>query len=447
MHFVKGARYGVNGVVTGADTGDPLAAVVTVTGNAKTVRSDPAHGDYYKLLNTGTYQLTFTAPGYITQTISNVSTTWGTPTVLNVVMQPTARGDIAGETRAVGGAPLAAQVAVYTHPLNALVTTVNSSAAGAYAVDNLEYGDYRLVYTATAHATAEQVLTVNAATVSAPTVYLSPAITVVPFYSHFDDGLATGWTGTWGVVAPGADGTAFAMTDSPVGAYANNSTKYCTMVTGADLSDLISGDLTYWAKWNIEADWDGVQLQVSVGGGAWTPVAATHTQSGSGQGVQTAGQPWYEGVQASWVTETVSLAPWLGQSDVRFQFVLRSDSSVFADGFHFDTFVIRGDAINPYSPADDLPAVTRLAGVHPNPFNPSTTVRFELARAGRAQVRVYDLSGRLVRALVDESRAAGPQQATWDGLDDAGQPAASGVYLVRLSADGVEQSVKASLVK
>lgn len=447
MHFVKGARYGINGVVTGADTGDPLAAVVTVTGNAKTVRTDPAHGDYYKLLNTGTYQLTFTAPGYVTQTISNVSTTWGTPTVLNVLMQPTARGDLAGETRAVGGAPLAAQVAVYTHPLNALVTTVSSNAAGAYAVNDLEYGDYRLVYTAPTYADFEQIVTVDAAAVAAPTVYLAHAITLTPFASDFDNGLATGWTGTWGVAAPGADGSAYAMTDSPVGSYASYATKYCTMGAGADLSDLVSGNLTYRAKWNIEANWDGVQLQVSVGGGAWTPVATAYTQPGSGQGVQTAGQPWYEGLQSAWVTETVSLAPWLGQSDVRFQFLLRTDESVVADGFYFDSFLIRGEGIDPYSPAGGLPAVTRLAGVHPNPFNPSTTVRFELARAGRAQVRVYDLSGRLVRALVDETREAGRQQATWDGLDDAGQPAASGVYLVRLSADGVEQSIKASLVK
>ena len=126
------------------------------------------------------------------------------------------------------------------------------------------------------------------------------------------------------------------MTDSPVGNYASNTTTTARWLAGVDLSDLVSGNLTYQAKWNIELNWDGVQLQVSVGGGAWTPVATAYTQPGSGQGVQTAGQPWYEGAQASWVPETVSLAPWLGQTDVRFQFVLRTDTSVVADGFYFD---------------------------------------------------------------------------------------------------------------
>lgn len=446
MHYVKAARFGVNGVVTAADTGQPLAATVTVTGNAKTVRTDPDHGDYYKLLDSGTYQLTFTAPGYITQTISGVATTWGTPTVLNVVMQPTARGDVSGLVLAVGGAPLAAQVQVATHPLGAPVTTVTAGAAGDYVIADLEYGDYRLTYTFSGRAAASQVVTVDAAAITAPTVYLAQSVTLTPFATNFDDGLTTGWTGTWALLAPGADGTAWEMTDSPTGNYASSTTKYCTMAAGADLSGLVSGSLTYRAKWNLEANWDGVQLQVSVGGGAWTPVAATRTQPPSGQGVQLTG-PWYEGAQAAWVTETVDLTPWLGQSDVRFQFVLRSDSSINYDGFHFDTFLIRGEGIDPYSDAGDLPALTRLSGAYPNPFNPSTTVRFELARAGHARLRVYDLSGRLVRELVDAALAAGPQAVAWDGRDGDGQPVPSGVYLLRLSADGGEQSLKAALVK
>ncbi len=447
MHYAKTARYGVNGVVTDAVSGLPVDATVTVTGNAKTVRTDPAHGDYYKLLATGTYQLSFSAPGYYTQTISSVATTWGTPTVLNVQLQPQPRGALSGLTRAVGGAALAAQVQVYANPANTLVASLSSDAAGAYAVSNLPYGNYRLAFTAVGYAAAERIVTLDAAAVTVPTVYLATAITLTPFASNFDNGLTTGWTTTWALLAPGADGTAYEMTDSPVGNYLGNLTKPCTMTSGADLSALVSGNLTFRAKWDIETNWDGVQLQVSVGGGAWTPVSTARTQPGSGQGVQTAGQPWYEGLQSTWVTETISLAPWLGQNNVRFQFVLRTDGSVYKDGFHFDSFLIQGEGANPYSGTGDLPAATRLAGVQPNPFNPSTSVRFELARPAKALVRVYDVSGRLIRTLVDEPRAAGPQDVAWDGRDGNGQPAPSGLYLFRLTADGVDQSAKATLVK
>lgn len=86
MHWIKAARYGVNGRVTDAVTGAPLAATVTAVGINKSVQTDPDRGDYYKLLDTGTYSLRFEAPGYTTQTINGVGTTWGTPTVLNVAL-------------------------------------------------------------------------------------------------------------------------------------------------------------------------------------------------------------------------------------------------------------------------------------------------------------------------------------------------------------------------
>ena len=86
IHFVKAARYGINGVVFDAATGLPLDAVVTVVGNTIPVVTDPAHGDYYKLLATGTYDLVFEADGYVAQTVTGVATVWGTPAVLDVAL-------------------------------------------------------------------------------------------------------------------------------------------------------------------------------------------------------------------------------------------------------------------------------------------------------------------------------------------------------------------------
>ncbi len=96
-----------------------------------------------------------------------------------------------------------------------------------------------------------------------------------------------------------------------------------------------------------------------------------------------------------------------------------------------------------------IPALaTVLGAAHPNPFNPSTTIAFTLGAAGRATLVVYAVDGRLVRTLVDESLAAGPQQAVWDGRDDAGRVVASGAYLYRLStSDGNDISGRMLLVK
>lgn len=99
-------------------------------------------------------------------------------------------------------------------------------------------------------------------------------------------------------------------------------------------------------------------------------------------------------------------------------------------------------------PVDDTPAkATRLAQNVPNPFNPSTTIRFSLATRERATIAVYDAGGRLVRVLVDETRAAGDHDVQWDGRDAGGASVSSGVYFYRLAAGGVVESKKMVLLK
>lgn len=93
------------------------------------------------------------------------------------------------------------------------------------------------------------------------------------------------------------------------------------------------------------------------------------------------------------------------------------------------------------------PEVTALAGASPNPFNPRTTIAFDLAATGRARLAVYDLRGTLVRALLDADLAAGRHEVIWDGRDSFGRLAPSGSYVARLAAGGVEQARKLTLLK
>jgi flagellar hook assembly protein FlgD len=71
-------------------------------------------------------------------------------------------------------------------------------------------------------------------------------------------------------------------------------------------------------------------------------------------------------------------------------------------------------------------------GSYPNPFNPATTIRFQLATAARVELTVFDVRGAIVSRLLQGERSAGQHAVIWDGLDDSGRPAASGVYLARL---------------
>ena len=96
----------------------------------------------------------------------------------------------------------------------------------------------------------------------------------------------------------------------------------------------------------------------------------------------------------------------------------------------------------------DLPAIDRLGGCFPNPFNPLTKIRFELAHPTAVDLRIYNLQGRLVRVLVNgELLVSGKQEAEWNGRDESGAEVAAGVYLYRLVTDRFSGSRRMTLIK
>ena len=93
------------------------------------------------------------------------------------------------------------------------------------------------------------------------------------------------------------------------------------------------------------------------------------------------------------------------------------------------------------TPVTDMPLAFRLGNAIPNPFNPTTTLRFSLPTAGHTVLSLYNVQGRLVRTLVDEHRVAGTHEVSWQGHDDRGRQVPSGTYYARLVA-GNQISVK-----
>jgi hypothetical protein len=99
-------------------------------------------------------------------------------------------------------------------------------------------------------------------------------------------------------------------------------------------------------------------------------------------------------------------------------------------------------------PADEiLPLATRLYPCRPNPFNPRTTLSFDLHRPGRVDLSVFDARGRRVAHLVGGSRAAGAHVAVWNGCDDTGRAVPSGVYFAKLVTETVRQTGRMLLLK
>jgi hypothetical protein len=84
----------------------------------------------------------------------------------------------------------------------------------------------------------------------------------------------------------------------------------------------------------------------------------------------------------------------------------------------------------------------------PNPFNPSTRIRYEVpVGGGVVAIRIYDVAGRLVKTLRQGPETPGVKTITWDGRNERGEEVASGVYFCRMDAPGFEKTVKVTLVR
>ena len=90
---------------------------------------------------------------------------------------------------------------------------------------------------------------------------------------------------------------------------------------------------------------------------------------------------------------------------------------------------------------------TTLMPNMPNPFNPQTMIRFRVGEAGPVRVAIYDVTGRLVRTLVDGQMGRGEQGVTWQGRDDSGRTVSSGAYYVRLDTGSKIDQRKIMLMK
>jgi hypothetical protein len=96
---------------------------------------------------------------------------------------------------------------------------------------------------------------------------------------------------------------------------------------------------------------------------------------------------------------------------------------------------------------DKIPMAIELEQNYPNPFNPSTTIGFNLPEKAQVNVSIYDIEGKLVKTLVDETLSEGYQQITWDGTDAKGNSAASGVYFYCLTSESHVVTRKMVLIK
>ena len=190
-----------------------------------------------------------------------------------------------------------------------------------------------------------------------------------------------------------------------------------------DLAEATSATVSYW-RWYSNSygnypDEDWWDVEITSNGTDW--VSLEHTQT----------------TTTAWVQQTFVLTDYITLTDqVQIRFIAADEGlggSLVEAGV--DDFLLNA-SYSILSGVDDdserLPALLTLSKNFPNPFNPQTTIRFDLPRAGKVNLAVYDITGRLIATLISEEIEAGHHELNWQGRDQNGRQVASGIYFSRL---------------
>jgi hypothetical protein len=95
----------------------------------------------------------------------------------------------------------------------------------------------------------------------------------------------------------------------------------------------------------------------------------------------------------------------------------------------------------------DIPEVFALHQNYPNPFNPITTLRYDLPEQSMVNIIIYDIMGREVKSLINQTQDAGFKSVIWNATNDYGKPVSAGVYLYQIQAGEFVQTKKMVLLK
>ena len=230
-------------------------------------------------------------------------------------------------------------------------------------------------------------------TVEIEKTFLGNNLEVLPLLEEDFSEVANWQSNEWGLTQEIFLTPPFAMTDSEGGNYQNSSINYLRYTPEIDLTDVTSPLLSFWARWEIEEEWDYVQISASENGIDYQSLCGIYTNPGSQ--FQVEGEPLYDGTQSTWVREEIDLKDYVGKK-IFLRFVLAADQGLAMDGFYFDDFKITTfkEEVVSSTPEEDL---AKEISIVPNPVLAST--RIEMPGAVTSQlddVRMYDNLGRQI---------------------------------------------------
>jgi hypothetical protein len=231
--------------------------------------------------------------------------------------------------------------------------------------------------------------------------------------------------------------------------------QYSTLTLPEMVAASGTASVSFWQAYDFELNWDGGNVKASVNGGPFNVIAPVggYPIAALNNGNPMAGQPAFSGTHLTWEQKTFSLSGVASTGDrVQLRLDAGSDNSVVRVGWYVDDFSavdLGSVVVDVHADETSRPFRFDLLPNYPNPFNPSTTLAYALPITASVTLRVYNVLGQSVRTLLlNKRQAAGRYTLVWDGKDETGRSAASGVYIYRLTTDaGVHLARKMTLIK
>jgi flagellar hook assembly protein FlgD len=130
-------------------------------------------------------------------------------------------------------------------------------------------------------------------------------------------------------------------------------------------------------------------------------------------------------------------------------FSLISGNPAATDQVELDDVVVRlvGEAVGVEENINTLPANFELKNNYPNPFNPTTNIEFSIAKSDYTTLKVYSVTGELVKTLVNSEISAGTHKVVFNGKDNSGNELTSGMYIYELKSGTNISANKMFLIK
>ena len=425
----------VSGTVSDQQSGQPVADATVFVDQTTAFDITGAAGGYRFSLLSGVYDLSFSSFFYGSDTRST-SITSGATTVLDVALVPLPTTDLTGRVFADDLPQVDVRVLALDVPLPETTTGPDGWFIIAGAPDNQDYG---LQFEGVAgYGAAYRLYEV----VAPPRGRTDFNVALPPIDEDFESGAGGFYSDSehWQLDTPSPDGPGAAFSGDLCwgvgndGDYDDNLTTRLYSPT-YDLTGLSATryhlSFHYWAQ--TEQFFDGVNVH------AWQdgqyellhPVQGYSDVCLAGLGLV----PGWSGHTDAWRGAVFDVSFAIGGT---LQFFVEfgadqgaNDHGFWIDGIAFDA----GEAPTPVHDPE-LPAAATGVSVFawPNPCNPRTTVSWTMATPGALDLEIFDLLGRRVRTLLDETAAAAQGSVTWDGRSTTDEPAPSGVYVLRLRA-------------